>query len=76
MKRSTPEVRGRPLSLSQRDAIRALILERGERNVQELLGLAQQTVARALAGLPLAEGTHAILRERLWATTTEAGASR
>jgi hypothetical protein len=50
-----------------RDALATMVETHGEVAAARLLRIGRQTVARALAGLPLREGTHAQLRERLQA---------
>jgi hypothetical protein len=61
--------RGIPLPFEIRSRIRALIDERGERQVIDLLGLSRQTLARCVGGLGVYRGTHALVRERLEALT-------
>jgi len=61
-----------PLPNPLRQRIAALIARDGERTTRARLGgIARQTIARAIAGLPIAAGTHALLRQRLDAAEAE-----
>jgi hypothetical protein len=48
-----------------RDRIRELIAREGERGATAHLRISRQTLARALAGLPIQTGTEALIRQRL-----------
>jgi FixJ family two-component response regulator len=63
------KVTGTPLPERERQAIRRLVAERGERQAGIDLQVAAATLARAVAGLPMARGTLALMRERLAETS-------
>jgi hypothetical protein len=54
-----------PIPAALRDRIRALITSDGERLARARLGIPRHTLARALAGLTVRAGTHALIRQRL-----------
>jgi len=54
-----------PLPDSTRRQIADLFAAQGERKTVAQLGIARQTLARALACLPLNLGTHALIEQRL-----------
>jgi hypothetical protein len=53
-----------------RDEVKRLVGECGDKAAAEAIGISRATVARVLAGLDLAPGTLALLRERFGATAT------
>lgn len=58
-------VRGTPASDDIRASAQGLVDRLGDREAARVLGVTRATLARALAGLPMLEATHALLRERL-----------
>ena len=64
----TSKTLGTPLPERERQAIRRLVAERGERQACVDLQVAAATLARAIAGMPLARGTLALMRERMGTT--------
>lgn len=62
MKTAAPE---QELTHDEQQAIRHLVNARGERSALKVLQLASPTVARAMAGLPLARTTVSHLRMKL-----------
>lgn len=67
---------GAPLPDPLRRRIAALIERDGERLTVRRLGVSRLSLARAVAGLPLYPGTHALLRQRLDAEEAEGDARR
>jgi hypothetical protein len=65
MRHVQSRVNSRPLSSAEREELGRAVSLLGERTAVERLGLGRQTLARALAGLGLYPGTHALIRERL-----------
>lgn len=61
-----------PLPDSTRRQIADLFAAQGERKTVAQLGIARQTLARALACLPLNLGTHALIEQRLAASAVPA----
>jgi hypothetical protein len=55
----------RPLGGSDREAIRRLISRLGERKTCRVLQVGRQTLARALAGLPVRHATAVLIESRL-----------
>ena len=53
------------LSETDRDQLRDLVVQRGERDVSDLLGVDRRVIARALAALPLRRATREVLAIRL-----------
>jgi len=66
-----PKSVGTPLPERERQAIRKLVKEHGEREACERLQLAAATLARAVAGFPMARGTLAQVRAQLAAVAPE-----
>lgn len=54
-----------PIDVAQREALMALVRERGERGAVEAMGIGRHTLERALAGFNVRRGTAALIRERL-----------
>ena len=54
-----------PLPDVFRRQVRALVASGGERSAVVRLGISRQTLARAIAGLPLTAGTHALIRQNI-----------
>jgi hypothetical protein len=52
-----PKPKGKPLGAPLRQRLQALVNEQGEVKAAAHLGLARQTLVRALAGLPIQRGT-------------------
>jgi hypothetical protein len=63
-----------PLSDPLRNALADLVRREGEHATVRRLKISRQTLARALAGLRLYPGSHALIRERLANIDTEASA--
>lgn len=63
--RTIPQSRHDPAPLDARVALKAWIDAEGEAVVQASVGLSRQTTARVIAGLPVARGSLALLREAL-----------
>jgi hypothetical protein len=61
----------RPLAGSDREAIRRLISRLGERKTCLVLQVGRQTLARALAGLPVRHATAVLIEARLEAIRPE-----
>lgn len=57
--------RGAPLPEYLRSRLAAIVSRDGEHRAVALLGVPRSTLARALAGLPLLAGSHALIRARL-----------
>lgn len=51
-----------PLSSADRTWLRQLIADKGEAEAIAFVGLSRNAVTRALAGLPVLRGTHAVIR--------------
>jgi len=67
-----PSIVPPPLPLPLRDRLRALVAREGKRLTLARLGVSRQSLARALAGLPLYPGTRALIRQALDAAEAEA----
>ncbi len=66
---------GASLSDPIRRRLAGLVARHGERQTVARLGVSRQSLARALAGLALYPGTHALIRQRLDALDAEGGQS-
>lgn len=64
---------GAPLPDPIRRRLAALVASDGERLTVARLGISRQSLARALAGLALYPGTHALIRQRLDALDAAGG---
>ena len=60
-----PNNMGAPLPEPERTQLRKIVDERGEARALVVLELNRQTLARALGGLGLRRGSHALIRDRL-----------
>jgi hypothetical protein len=57
--------KGKPIAQVDRDRLRALLDAKGERAVLQALPVSRIALYRALAGLPVYPGTHALVRHHL-----------
>jgi hypothetical protein len=57
--------RGKPISTALREAATALVQQLGsDKLAAQEIGIGRNTLARALAGLPVLNGNHHLLRQR------------
>ncbi len=54
-----------PLPVPLRHRVATIVARDGERAALARLKIGRQTIARAIAGLPISTGTHALLRQQL-----------
>jgi hypothetical protein len=57
--------KGIPTTADRRSQLTALVRERGEVGAAIALHISRQTLARAIAGLPIQRGSHALIALRL-----------
>ncbi|HVW29960.1 MAG TPA: hypothetical protein VHC69_31575 [Polyangiaceae bacterium] len=62
---SRPKPLGQPLDDTDRARVRKLVEQRGEREAAVLLGVADRTLMRCMAGLGVYPGTRAIVKQSL-----------
>jgi hypothetical protein len=57
--------KGKPLADTEREQLRAIVERDGERGALLRVRISRSALHRALAGLPVSEGTHAIVQRDL-----------
>ena len=67
MSQRTRGAQGQPAPQEIRDALSALIEQRGETEIVRRCGIGRHTLARVVGGLPVRQGTVELLRVRLGA---------